>query len=65
MATETFTVLIVDDSSTMRTLIAHTLAKAGFGTLEASDGATALEFLSRETVDLVTLDVEMPGIDGF
>jgi two-component system, cell cycle response regulator len=65
MAEETFTVLVVDDSASMRAVICETLRKAGFGTLEASNGTTALETLARNPVDLVTLDVEMPGIDGF
>ncbi|RLB28036.1 MAG: response regulator [Deltaproteobacteria bacterium] len=62
-----FNVLIVDDSSSMRAVIKKTIRVSGFNVgqyLEASNGAEALEVLSREWVDLVLTDINMPRMDG-
>jgi DNA-binding NtrC family response regulator len=60
------TILIVDDVAPLAEQYAYDLRRlAGYETLIASDGAAALEILSRESVDCVILDLEMPGIDGF
>ena len=58
-------VLIVDDDPTMRLLTAATLEAAGFEVIEASDGDAGLRCFAEQQPDLVLLDVEMPGIDGF
>ncbi|QPJ64741.1 MAG: response regulator [Candidatus Nitrohelix vancouverensis] len=58
-------ILIVDDSSTFRAIARMELAKGDFEILEALDGESALEILEEEVVDLVTMDLEMPGINGF
>ncbi|MFN8514538.1 MAG: response regulator [Thermomicrobiales bacterium] len=58
-------VLVVDDSPTTRMLERGILEAAGYDTVVAGDGAEALGLLSRETVDLVVSDVEMPNLDGF
>ncbi|MDY0262835.1 response regulator [Syntrophotalea acetylenica] len=60
-------VLIVDDSNTMRKIIARSLRQAGFEfekLLEAADGQAALEILAGETVDIVLSDINMPVMDG-
>jgi signal transduction histidine kinase/AraC-like DNA-binding protein len=61
------TVLIVDDEASLRDLhariVRHTLPKARI--LEAANGEEALGLLSTRPVDLVLLDLMMPGIDGF
>ena len=57
-------VLIVDDEERNRTLIRVTL-RDHYRALEAENGAAALELLQREPVDLVLLDVMMPGMTGF
>lgn len=59
------TLLIVDDSFSMRQMVRMTLAAAGFRVLEACDGFAALDVLSREPVDLVISDLHMPRLDGF
>ena len=60
------TVLIVDDVPAMAEQYAYDLRRlAGHETLIARDGDAALETLSREAVDCVILDLEMPGRDGF
>jgi len=58
-------VLIADDDETMRMLLSATLRHAGFDVRVAADGNEALARLQQETPDLILLDVDMPGIDGF
>jgi CheY-like chemotaxis protein len=59
------TIMIVDDSATMRQLIKKTLVPEGYTVIEAENGAEALErALSDERPDLITLDIEMPQMDG-
>jgi two-component system chemotaxis response regulator CheY len=58
------TILTVDDSSTMRQMIAFTLTQAGFSVLEASDGQEALDLARTKGADLVITDVNMPRMDG-
>lgn len=57
-------VLIVDDSSTMRQMVAFTLTKAGFQVVEAGDGVEALEAVKGKKFALVITDVNMPRMDG-
>lgn len=62
-----FNVLIVDDSSTMRTVIHKTIKLSGFNVgqyLEACDGSEALKILESEWVDLVLTDINMPNMNG-
>jgi len=59
------TVLIVDDELRMRKLVADFLKREGYNIVEADNGRSALDILSRETADLVILDVMMPGHDGW
>jgi len=60
------TVLIVDDHAGFRSS-AHMLLEAeGFEVVgEAADGESALELVAQSRPDLVLLDVQLPGIDGF
>jgi len=58
-------VLVVDDNEALRALMAEFLRVHGFNVSTASDGQTALYELSRQPPDLVLLDVQMPGLDGF
>jgi len=59
-------VLIVDDVPAMAEQYAYDLKRLrGFETLVAKSGRTALESLTRDAVDCVILDLEMPGMDGF
>jgi PAS domain S-box-containing protein len=57
-------VLVVDDEQLVRTQIRRMVEAHGYPVLEAADGRTALALLERETVELVLLDVTMPGLDG-
>lgn len=58
-------ILIVDDDPRLRDLVRITLERAGFATLTAAEGATALIHARREAPDLVLLDIGLPEIDGF
>lgn len=58
------TILIVDDSETIRTLLAQILNTANYTVLTAEHGVLALEVLETTPVDLVLLDVMMPVMDG-
>jgi two-component system chemotaxis response regulator CheY len=57
-------VLTVDDSTSMRQMVAFTLKSAGFDVMEASDGVEALEIAKQNKFDLVVTDVNMPNMDG-
>jgi len=59
-------ILIVDDSKTVRNLVAFIMKKEGFAVTIAEDGLDGLEKLySLEKVDLIISDVNMPRMDGF
>ena len=57
-------ILAVDDSASMRQMVAFTLKSAGHIVTEASDGQQALEVAKGKTFDLVLSDVNMPNMDG-
>ncbi|WP_291843541.1 response regulator [Maricaulis sp.] len=57
-------VLAVDDSKTMRDMVAFTLKREGFDVVEAEDGMAALEKCGDGPFDLVISDVNMPRMDG-
>jgi two-component system, chemotaxis family, chemotaxis protein CheY len=59
-------IMIVDDSSSIRALIASALNGQGYDVLEAEDGADALEKLMTQgkSVDMMITDLNMPRMDG-
>ena len=59
-----FTVLIVDDEEEFRDLTGKRLKKRGLDVYLAESGQEALETLKKNPVDVVLLDVKMPGMDG-
>ncbi len=59
------TVLVADDDDTVREVVAAYLHRAGFPTIEASDGLDAVAVVRDQRPQLVVLDVMLPGIDGF
>jgi DNA-binding response OmpR family regulator len=65
MQASDYTLLVVDDNDENRDLLSRRLQRKGFRTLVAEDGARALEVIEREAVDLVLLDIMMPGLNGF
>lgn len=59
------TALIVDDSRTMRQMVAFTLTNAGFTVIEAEDGKDAVKKVSGGVkMDIVVTDLNMPEMDG-
>jgi two-component system chemotaxis response regulator CheY len=58
------TILAVDDSASMRQMVAFTLKGAGYTVVEAADGVQALQAAKSKSVDLVLTDVNMPNMDG-
>lgn len=59
------TILIVEDSASMRKFIALSLKFLGYKVILAVDGMDAIEKIPGETIDLVITDLNMPNIDGF
>jgi len=57
-------ILIVDDDPSLREVVRFALEKEGFATLEAPDGARALELFEAHAPALVVLDILMPELDG-
>lgn len=59
-------ILIVDDSKTVRNLVAFIMKKEGYRVTMAEDGLDGLEKLfSADKIDLIISDVNMPRMDGF
>jgi two-component system alkaline phosphatase synthesis response regulator PhoP len=57
-------ILVVDDEQSIRTIIEYALKEAGFDVVTAARGDDALVAMEREPIDLVVLDVMLPGMDG-
>ena len=58
-------IMIVDDEPGVRALLNDTLRIAGFETVEATDGMSALTLLRTHKPDLLVIDINMPLMDGF
>ena len=65
--TNTFDVLVVDDSLSVRRVVSNLITKSGWNPVQAKDGVEALEVLGRleRKPDVILLDVEMPRMDGY
>jgi two-component system cell cycle sensor histidine kinase/response regulator CckA len=65
-ATDSRTVLIVDDDAQVRRALTRSLSRVGFTVLESADGASALELATARTapIDLLLTNSEMPGMPG-
>ena len=59
------TVLVIDDDPEVRLLLARMLNKDGFRVLEAAEGEQGIALARSERPDVITLDVLMPGMDGW
>jgi len=59
------TVLVIDDDPAVRTLMGRFLGRGGFRVVEAADGETGLRLAREVRPDVITLDVIMPGMDGW
>ena len=58
------TIMIVDDSSSLRQVVAIALKSAGYEVIEAVDGKAALGKLTGQKIHLIISDVNMPNMDG-
>src|ERR1035437_10288689 len=58
------TILVIDDSSTIRRLLGLILRKKDYLVAEAEDGIDAMEKLSHVQADLIIVDLNMPNMDG-
>ncbi len=58
------TILVVDDDEAIRILLQEELAEEGYRVITASNARDALKMVETEPLDLVILDIRMPGMDG-
>ncbi|MEJ2649273.1 MAG: response regulator [Sedimentisphaerales bacterium] len=58
------TIMVVDDSASLRQVVSIALKGAGYDVLEAGDGQEALGLLDGRKVNLIISDVNMPNMDG-
>jgi DNA-binding response OmpR family regulator len=58
-------IMVVEDEGYLRGLIRLALERAGYRVRDVADGEAALEAVAQRRPDLILLDVDLPGIDGF
>lgn len=58
------TILVIDDSSSVRSVVGIALKGAGYSVIQACDGKDALAKLNGQKIHLVVSDVNMPNMDG-
>lgn len=58
------TVLVVDDSDSIRDAVSHMLRSRGYNVLTGNDGRDALKHFAGKPVDLLLTDLHMPNMDG-
>jgi two-component system KDP operon response regulator KdpE len=63
--TQGLRILVVDDEPPIRRLVRTSLGAEGHSVLEAEDGEAALALLRRNAIDVLLLDLGLPGMDGF
>ncbi|MCC6614026.1 MAG: response regulator transcription factor [Anaerolineae bacterium] len=59
------TIVVIDDEATIRDVVRRYLEVEGFRVIEVEDGHQALDLLRDQRVDLILLDIMLPGVDGF
>ena len=64
-AADAATVLVIDDDPTVRDMIGRMLAKEGYHVVTAANGADGLTLAAEARPDVITLDIMMPGMDGW
>jgi CheY-like chemotaxis protein len=57
-------ILVVEDNPVNLKLARNVLRSRGYRVVEAESGEAALDYLRRETVDLILMDIQLPGMDG-
>ena len=58
-------ILVIDDDASIRNLYKKALTKEGYEIILSSDGKEGIDILEKENVDIIILDLQMPGMDGF
>ncbi len=58
-------ILVADDSSDERAMMARYLRRIGYDVSEAGDGRATIDYLQNHEVNVLLLDLNMPGVDGF
>lgn len=58
------TIMVIDDSASIRQVVKFTLSTAGYNIIEACDGKDALNKLIGQRINLIVCDVNMPNMDG-
>jgi two-component system chemotaxis response regulator CheY len=58
------TIMIVDDSASIRQVVGIAIKAAGYDVIEASDGKDALSKLTGDKIHLIVSDINMPNMDG-
>ncbi|HEY0072622.1 MAG TPA: response regulator, partial [Abditibacteriaceae bacterium] len=58
------TILVVEDDTNQRELYIEELKGEGYNAIGAANGRDALQFASNQNLDLIILDINMPGMDG-
>lgn len=58
-------ILLIEDEEHIRKFVKISLKRAGFDVLEAGTGETGIEIVSKESPDIVILDIMLPGINGY
>lgn len=59
------TILVCEDNPDIREMVVFILEGEGFTTLQTHQGRGVLDYLRRETVDLILLDLRIPDMDGY
>jgi len=65
MASQQYSLLVVDDNEMNRDLLSRRLERQGYRVTVAVDGRQALEFLNREEFNLILLDIMLPVMNGY
>lgn len=65
MASQQYSLLVVDDNEMNRDMLSRRLERQGYRVTVAADGRQALEFLNREDFHLVLLDIMLPVMNGY
>lgn len=65
MVSKKLSMLVIDDDASVLTLLRRTLELEGYQAFIASDGESGLDIANRETLNLIILDISMPGMDGY
>lgn len=60
-----YSLLLIDDDAEIRSLLTEYFTRSGFSVIALPDGEKLMQTLQQQAVDLIILDVMMPGMDGF